>query len=64
MQTEDEPLRVVLEGHEPDGTTWSVDVRPDPACNHGLFTHVRRAAPTDVRHVRAWADRSCTAMMS
>ena len=44
MQTEDEPLQVVLQGHEPDGTTWSVLVGPDPTCDDGLFTFVRRTA--------------------
>ncbi len=52
MQTEDEPLQVVLQGHEPDGTTWSVLVGPDPTCDDGLFTFVRRTA-ADGRSARS-----------
>jgi hypothetical protein len=44
VQGDDEPSQVVLEGREPDGTTWSVDVRPDPTCDDGLYTFVRRTA--------------------
>jgi hypothetical protein len=52
VQGEDEPSQVVLEGHEPDGTTWSVDVRSDPTCDDGLYTFVRRTA-ADGRSARS-----------
>jgi hypothetical protein len=52
VQTDDEGLQVVLEGHEPDGTTWSVGVRPDPTCDDGLYTFVRRTA-ADGRSARS-----------
>lgn len=52
VQTEDESPQVVLEGHEPDGTTWSVDVSPDPTCEDGLYTFVRRTA-ADGRSARS-----------
>ncbi|MDA8312144.1 MAG: hypothetical protein M0Z46_16365 [Actinomycetota bacterium] len=44
MRNEDQTLQVVLPGHELDGTTWSVGVRPDPTCEDGLYTFVRRTA--------------------
>lgn len=52
VQGEEEPSQVVLEGREPDGTTWAVDVRPDPTCDDGLYTFVRRTA-VDGRSARS-----------
>ena len=52
MQGESEPFQVVLEGREPDGTTWAVDVQPDPTSVDGLYTFVRRTA-VDGRSARS-----------
>ena len=52
MQGEEALSKVTLEGREPDGTTWSVDVRPDPTCYDGLYTFVRRTA-ADGRSARS-----------
>lgn len=46
MPADDESLRVVLEGVEPDGTEWSVLVGPDPTVGDGLYTFVRRTSST------------------
>jgi len=40
-----EGLQVVLEGHEPDGTEWSVLAGPDESNEGALWTFVRRSRP-------------------
>ena len=52
MQGEEALSKVILEGREPDGTTGSVDVRPDPTCDDGLYTFVGRTA-VDGRSARS-----------
>lgn len=51
-------MQVVLEGSEPDGTVWSVLVRPDPSETEACTPSFSGPPILGARRARGWPGRS------